>query len=117
MTITLAQDDLDRSALLAAAQGCVSGTLAEWPRLDAALRRAGYPLLPDTRAGVLQRVARHALGKAESSPTGPAAASAGAGRCFYSPAAAGRLERSWRFWRLALPVAVGSRQARPPLLA
>ena len=66
MTITLAQDDLDRSALLAAAQGCVSGTLAEWPRLDAALRRAGYPLLPDTRAGVLQRVARHALGKADS---------------------------------------------------
>ena len=38
------------------ASGCVSGTLAEWPSLDAALKWQGIDLPPSTHAGTLNQI-------------------------------------------------------------
>ena len=45
-----------------AARGCVSGTLAEWPMLGLALRKAGYPATTETTALQARTWARDYLG-------------------------------------------------------
>jgi len=46
----------------AAARGCVSGTLEEWPHLDAALIKMLIFLHPETQAITLQRICRLLVG-------------------------------------------------------
>lgn len=50
-----------REALLAAAKGCVNGTLAEWPYLLAALRLNGHDCDPAERALGKREVAKEIL--------------------------------------------------------
>lgn len=54
-------NDHDRLQIEMAAQGCVSGTLAEWPHLMGALRRAGFDLPAKTEAWRLRGLSRQIL--------------------------------------------------------
>lgn len=58
----LALSDLEVLGLRMAAEGCVSGRLAEWPVVARAFRRLGW-IVPDTiRASAMRELARAALG-------------------------------------------------------
>lgn len=46
-----------------AAQGCVSGTLKEWPALDAALSSIGWKLKKSTPASYLRDLCQRILGQ------------------------------------------------------
>lgn len=51
----------DRLQIEMAAQGCVSGTLAEWPHLMGALRRVGFDLPAKTEAWRLRNLCQQIL--------------------------------------------------------
>lgn len=55
-------NDHDIFQIEMAARGCVSGTLAEWPHLMGALRRAGVDLPAKTEAWRLRNLSRQILG-------------------------------------------------------
>lgn len=48
-----------------AASGCISGTLSEWPHLNAALTRLGFDLPLDTRAIELTRICKSILRRSD----------------------------------------------------
>ena len=48
-----------------AARGCISGTLAEWPLLQAALARCGMKLPATARAREMQRASAECLDRGE----------------------------------------------------
>jgi hypothetical protein len=54
-----------RLQLEQAAKGCVSGTLAEWPHLDSALRHSGITLPKSAPPTVMRRAAVVALAKCD----------------------------------------------------
>ena len=57
--------DRDQLQLDQAARGCVSGTLAEWPLLQAALARCGMKMPTTARAREMQRASAECLDRSE----------------------------------------------------